>query len=635
MRVAMAFGPILCLTLAGCSLDSTAPATPLTGSSIRGNVHGGQQPVVGAHVYLLAANTTGYGNASLSLLNAASTGLADSVGAYVLTGGDGGFTISRDYTCTAGTQVYVYAVGGNPGAGTNAAAGFLAILGQCPALGNFSVKTPYIWVNEVSTVAAAYAFAGFATDATHVSSSGTALAQIGIANAFANAANLASLSTGVALSVTPAGNGLVPQGTIYTLADILASCVNSTGTVAGPSDPTTCYTLFSNATADGTASGAVPSDTASAAINIAHHPGVNVGNLYALQTPNPPFAGSLTGQPNDFTIALAYTGGGLRSPQRLAIDGQGDAWIADAGNGASRVVELSPAGAAISPASGFTGGGLYSATAIAVDTAGFVWVANTGSSFQTVVAEFSSSGTAVSSASGYSGGPSASSPAGLALDGSGNVWIANNENVSELSSAGALLSPAGGYTGGGIDQPQGIALDGASNVWVSNAFNVSELSDSGAGLSPASGYSPGAHCYCAGIALDHAGSAWVVNESTALVKLSSSGALLSPSAGYTGGGLTAPRGVAIDGGGDAWVANNGSISEFSNSGAALSPATGFIGPFASQDYTPGPYTVAVDGSGDVWVVTNLQPVLEFVGAATPVVTPLAAGVANNRLGTRP
>lgn len=121
---------------------------------------------MGAHIYLLAANTTGYGNPSVSLLNATATGLSDSVGAYVTTGSDGGFTITGDYTCTPRTQIYVYALGGNPGAGINSAAGFLAALGQCPAAGNFLAATPFIWVNEVSTVAAAYAMSGFATDAT-------------------------------------------------------------------------------------------------------------------------------------------------------------------------------------------------------------------------------------------------------------------------------------------------------------------------------------------------------------------------------------------------------------------------------------------------------------------------------------
>ncbi len=201
----------------------TAAPSADPGLAITGKVFGGQQAIVGAHVYLFAANTSGYAgaglaatssNASKSLLSAASTGFSDSVGAYVPTDGNGNFSITGDYTCTPNTQVYVYALGGNAGSGANSGAGLLAALGNCPSGGNFLTQTPFITVNEVSTIAAAYAFAGFATDATHVSSSGSGLAQTGIANAFANATNLASISTGAALATTPAGNGTVPQAEI-------------------------------------------------------------------------------------------------------------------------------------------------------------------------------------------------------------------------------------------------------------------------------------------------------------------------------------------------------------------------------------------------------------------------------------
>jgi len=90
----------------------------------------------------------------------------------------------------------LYAPGGNPGSGVNSAAGLMAVLGNCPVAGNFASATPYVVVNEVSTVAAAYAMAGFATDAVHVGSLGTVLAQTGISNAFANAGNLETLATG-------------------------------------------------------------------------------------------------------------------------------------------------------------------------------------------------------------------------------------------------------------------------------------------------------------------------------------------------------------------------------------------------------------------------------------------------------
>ena len=115
---------------------------PETGPAIRGKCHGGQQPIQGAHVYLFAAGTAGYGKPSVSLLNPAATGHSDAIGAYVLSDANGAFTITGDYGCTSVDQVYVYALGGNPGAGTNLVAGLLAVLGQCPTAGNFLSTIP-------------------------------------------------------------------------------------------------------------------------------------------------------------------------------------------------------------------------------------------------------------------------------------------------------------------------------------------------------------------------------------------------------------------------------------------------------------------------------------------------------------
>ena len=278
--------------LTGGTLSTTANPSLQPGLKLRGSVHGGQQAISGARVYLLAANTTGYGQPSLSLLDAASTGSGDSIGGYVSTASDGSFTITGDYTCTANQQVYLYALGGDPGAGNNSASGLLAVLGACPASGNFLTALPSIQVNEVTTIAAAYALSGYATDPTHVSSSGTPLAQTDVANAFLNAANLASVVTGQALTINPAGNATVPQAEINTLANILASCVNSTGPATPPA-VANCDTLFLNAMS-GTTS---PTDTAAAAINIAHNPTANVANLYALPAAADPFSPALPAQP--------------------------------------------------------------------------------------------------------------------------------------------------------------------------------------------------------------------------------------------------------------------------------------------------------------------------------------------------
>lgn len=233
---------LLCLALTGCTLSTTATPTAEAGPAISGIVHGGQSPIVGAHVFLFAVNAgvftpnaSGYGNASLSLLKSVSgqttldTTMSDPTYGdyYVTTDSNGNFSISSDYTCTGGQQVYLYSLGGNPGlgTGTNSAAGLLAALGTCPgttgATGQTFSSGLYVIVNEVSTVAAAYAFAGFATDAIHVSSSGTAQAKQGIANAFINAEILQT--GGVANPYPPpgvgyyGGPGSVPQAEINTL----------------------------------------------------------------------------------------------------------------------------------------------------------------------------------------------------------------------------------------------------------------------------------------------------------------------------------------------------------------------------------------------------------------------------------
>jgi hypothetical protein len=656
----------LTVGLTGCTLVTTAPSTPVTAPAIKGSVFGGQQPVVGAHVYVFAANTAGYNTtgptyASVSLLQPGSGTTMDSNGNYyVTTGSYGSFTISNEYSCTPGSgnvpgqQVYLYAVGGNSSYGTNNSVGLMAVLGDCPSTGNFAAATPTVQMNEVTTVAAAYAMAGFAYDATHVSSANTTLAKIGVKNAFANAANLASLSTGLAYTTTPAGNGTVPQSTIYTLADILAACINSNGAVTGPNPtgpnpssgpPTACYTLFYSAESAGS-SGSVPSDTATAAINIAHNPGSNVAALYALPSSTSPFVPELSSQPNDFTIGINFTGGGLNSPRGIAVDASGDLWVANTygtNNSNSSVVELSSTGTVLSGTNGFTSGGINLPVGIAIDHSGNAWITNyTGNS----ITELSSTGTVLSNAGAgpYSGGGIAG-PWTIAIDGPGNVWVTSPTSpavVTKLSSSGAFLSGTSGYNAGGtLSGFLGIALDGSGNAWIANGSgdNVVELSSTGTVLSGTGGYNVSS--LLRNIAMDSSGNAWAISNS--LFELSNSGSLLSPSGGYTTAGIKQPYyGVALDGAGNVWTANNnGSVSELTNSGTALSPTTGYTGGQQAFDWG-----IAIDGSGDTWVANYNNgsggSITELIGSATPVITPICAGLpvtptsnGTSSLGTRP
>jgi len=243
---------------------------------------------------VLQVNSNAYGHASVSLLSSDNPG--DAIGHYVLSGEYGGFAIRGQYSCAAGRQVYVYARGGNSGDdGANSAIGLMALLGACPASGNFNTVAPFIFVNEVTTVAAAYAMAEAAVDATHVGSPDAATQET------ANAADFANVATGAAYAALPAKpETQVPQAKIHTLANILAACINS-------SVPTSnsCAILFRNARSDG-AFGTAPDDTATAAINIARHPHTNVAVLFRLQPKlAAPFLPTLASAPDDFELAIA------------------------------------------------------------------------------------------------------------------------------------------------------------------------------------------------------------------------------------------------------------------------------------------------------------------------------------------
>ena len=617
--------------LAGCSNQagfvstSTNPGS-VSGLAFNGRVHGGQQPISGARVYFYAINTTGYAgpgvvastsNASISLLNnkvlsqTPAGGMDSNGNYYATTDVNGDFSISGDYTCqTAFPNTYILAVGGTIGTVSNSAANLMASVGNCTS-SNFA--STYVVVNEVSTVAAAYAMSGYMTDPTHVSTTGALLANAGVANAIQTLGNLYTQSTGIALSATPAGNGVVPQSEVNTLANILAACVNSTG----PSS-SFCTTLFTNAENGATA----PTDTATAAVNIAHNPGANIANLFGLQAGSPPFAPMLSAAPNDFTVAVKYTAGNLNNPWGIAVDGSGNVWVAN--RAGTSVTELSTVGAVLSGTGGFTGGGVDAPIGIAIDgtTPGNAWTANYGNNS---VSELNSSGAAQSGSGGFTGG-GVTSPYAIAIDGSNHVWIGNTATVlSEFTSSGSPVSSTG-YTGGGVNNPQSIAVDATGDVWTANNGNstLSEFNSSGAPQS-SSGFSGGGLNAPTAVAIDAYGDVWLTNQgNSSLSEFSSSGAPQTGSGGLTGGGLNGPQGLAIDGSNNVWVANDAgnSLSEFTHLRTAITSSTGYeAGSLAN------PYGMAVDGAGNIWVSNySGNSITEFVGLATPVATPLAANL---------
>jgi secreted PhoX family phosphatase len=133
------------------------------------------------------------------------------------------------------------------------------------------------------------------------------------------------------------------------------------------------------------------------------------------------------------------------------------------------------------------------------------------------------------SALGTQGTPGASASAGgIAIDSTGNVWAVTNTSNS-LVLVSPVIDPdtaintgettTSTFTGGGLLQPSAVAIDGAGQVWIANGGNsVSSFSNSGAAQSPATGY--GATTAAAttpynapsSIAVDQAGSVWITNS---------------------------------------------------------------------------------------------------------------------------
>ena len=119
------------------------------------------------------------------------------------------------------------------------------------------------------------------------------------------------------------------------------------------------------------------------------------------------------------------------------------------------------------------------------------------------------------------------SAGGIAIDASGNAWaVTNTANslvfVTPVPNPDTYDAPAATtstFTGGGLLQPTAVAIDGAGQVWIANGGNsVSSFSNSGAAQSPATGYgattAAAATPYNApsGIAIDQAGSVWITNS---------------------------------------------------------------------------------------------------------------------------
>ncbi|HEX4155215.1 MAG TPA: hypothetical protein VHY48_06345 [Acidobacteriaceae bacterium] len=625
------FCAYICLSfLTGCSTnfapDLTTGPTADPGQSslgvIQGAVHGGQSPISSAEIFLFAAGTTGYASAATSLLKAGTYTTKATTGTfkgdyYATTNAYGDFNLGGDYSCTPGTQVYLVAYEGNPmGRGTYNNTGIMQMvgLGECPSSQIIASQFPYIMVNEVSTVAFAYAMSGFGASATNIGSPNDPLARAAIANAMNTANNIFSVSEGLVPPRTYANpNSTVPQSTMYSLANILADCVNS-NSVSG------CANLFKythNAT-----------DESQAIFYIAQNPTANVTNLFKLQGTTPPFGSALTAAPTDWTLPVVYTGV-TTTPGNIVFDSSGNAWISD--RGANAAVRVTPLGVFTPFNANGAAGSIYSVAVNPADND--IWAIDYTNS---AIYRLTPSGGLDSTIS--TGG--LNQPDAITFDQNGNAYVLNTgaQTVSKYSSSGIPQATAT-YTGLDTPAPAAIAVDSNGNIYIptNGGCGCMELIPSGSTTGEAYNDLFGETSNSTSIVIDASNHPWTAQSNSSILEGPTSNnyddifgyRYFIPSAETTSGGLSGPTALALDGTGNLWASNliNATLSGFSLIGTQLTSL--FTGSttsgFSTGSSSTGANGVAVDPSGNVWSINNDGSVSEVIGLGAPTYAPLTPG----------
>jgi sugar lactone lactonase YvrE len=184
-------------------------------------------------------------------------------------------------------------------------------------------------------------------------------------------------------------------------------------------------------------------------------------------------------------------------PGAVAYDGNGNLFVADAGNNEIRKIAISTgvvttlAGSTTSGSADGTGSAasFFGPTGVACDGSGNLYVVDAKNNeirkvvIATGVVTTLAGSTTAGSADGTGAAASFHIPTGIACDGSGNLYVAdflNNEIRKIVISTGVVTTLAGTTTSGSADgtgsaasfnKPNGVACDVNGNLYVADTYN--------------------------------------------------------------------------------------------------------------------------------------------------------------------
>jgi len=301
----------------------------------------------------------------------------------------------------------------------------------------------------------------------------------------------------------------------------------------------------------------------------------------------------------------------------------------------------------------------YWASSVAVDGSGNVYVADMANStirkISPAGAVSTLAGSALQSGSVDGTGSAArfNSPFSVAVDGSGNDYVGDclNSTIRKIAPAGVVSTLAGlpehtGSTDGTgsaarFFNPQGVAVDRSGNVYVADTFNgnIRKITPAGVVSTLADATGSAAYFYHPfGVAADGSGNIYVADTGNNTIRKITAAGVVSTLAGSAGqcgstdgtgaaAGFCNPSGVAVDGSGNIYVADlyNYTIRKITPAGV-VSTLAGSPGQSGSTDGTGAdapfyqPDGVAVDGSGNVYVADRLNSTIRKITPAGVVST---------------